>query len=226
MVTPIQPVLPGSPIKPTETAFDKSSRAISEAQRLLIQNKITGADAMRITSMISMAQKSQGSGKLVEAHRAAKEAVQIASQYGDGLTPVAKETDKADSVSPGKADDEKDDRLPASESMGDEDGGLFDPKKTTYTDGSDDSGISFQYAQPISDIQAPFAVRQHEISHVRRDTQDAIINGQKVMSSVTVRHRIDETGSPFIDGGRARILIFPKKEIPQIEKGQFFDHDA
>lgn len=58
-------------------------------------------------------------------------------------------------------------------------------------------------------------MRQHELSHIRRETSDAIIEGRRVQASVTIKRSIDpETGEVIVEGGRARILDFPEVQLP------------
>lgn len=213
MVTPIQPgsfPVQTQPTQPTaESRGSRIDRSLSEAKRLLNEHHITGAKAMRISALIESAEHSAGSGNTAEAERMAREALNVTREIAD-------ESGKRDTTSLSRNNDNI-----GQSAAADKEGSAFDEplpterETTHFQDGSEDQGISFQFAQPLTQAQAPFAVRQHELSHVRRDTSDAILNGQRVMTSVRIFSRIDpHTGERHVEGGNTRIVIFPNIEHP------------
>lgn len=210
MVTPVQP---GSfPIhnQPEEPRNSKVERSLSEAKRLIFENKITGAKASRIQGLIDSAEQNASAGKVVDAERIAREALNTTQKAAD-------EKSGSDTIGTGSSSDDEEDTnaiTNADEETDSSDGNLLAERETTsYTDGSSDEGVSFQYAQPLTQAQAPFAVRQHELSHVRRDTSEAILNGQRVLTSVRIFSRIDpQTGERHVEGGNTRIIVFPNIE--------------
>lgn len=210
MVTPIQPGSFPVQNQPAENLNSKIDRSLSEAKRLLFENKLTGAKAMRIQGMIDTAEQSASSGKVIDAERIAREALNFTRESVD-------ESSNNNSIGVGKSTDEDEETstiLNTDEESDSSDDNLIAERETSnYTDGSSDEGVSFQFAQPLTQAQAPFAVRQHELSHVRRDTSDAILNGQRVMTSVRIFSRIDpRTGERHVEGGNARIIVFPNIE--------------
>lgn len=212
MVTPIQPGTFPYHTQHAENQSGKINRPLSEAKRLLFEHRITGAKAMRIQGLIESAEQTAGSGKVIEAERIAREALNITRQTIDETGITSTET----SAKIPKDEDEQDKTAIGTEESDTTDKNLIAERETTtYSDGSDDEGISFQYAQPLTQAQAPFAVRQHELSHVRRDTSEAILNGQKVLTSVRIFSRIDPmTGERHVHGGNTRIVVFPNIEAP------------
>jgi hypothetical protein len=209
MVTSVQP---GSfPIQnqPTENRNSKIDRSLSEAERLIFENKLTGAKATRIQGLIESAKQSASAGKVVDAERIAREALKFTRETVD-------ESSNSSSIGTGSSPDDEDETntIPnASEETDENREPLSDRETTSYTDASGDEGVSFQFAQPLTQAQAPFAVRQHELSHVRRDTSEAVLNGQRVMTSVRIFSRIDpKTGERHIEGGNTRIIVFPDLE--------------
>ncbi len=213
MVTAIGRVLPGSSVQTAEPASEKTQRSIAEARRLVTQNHVTGAKAMRIINMLSQAQQSVTAGKSVDAERLAREALKIA-QEEENPTEIpsrsASNEEQENAAAPMQPNGENSDETPASNAMGVDPDQPFERETTSYADGSDDSGVSFQSAQPLTPAQAPFAVRLHELSHIRRETSDAILNGQRVLTSVAIHSRIDPmTGERHVGGGRTRVIVFP-----------------
>lgn len=195
-----------------ESLRDSAERSIDEARRLLVQDKVTGVDALRLYARISQAEQVVGKGNPLDAKRIAQDALRKVKDLVDDSNAAAV-TSSNDKNKPSSV---KNNSTPAADSLGVEGDGVFQRDTTLYQDGSDDSGISFQYAQPLTPAQAPFAVRQHELSHVRRETSDAILEGRRVIASVTVHQRIDpESGKINVEGGRARAVIFPKAPVPE-----------
>lgn len=210
MVTPIQPGSFPQQSDPAQTRNSKIVRQIAEAKRLVNENKITGAKAMRVQRMIEDAEQNASSGRIVTAEQIARKALSFTRETVDSSTITGQTT--------GSSEGEKSEEtsvLPNAEEESDStDANLLPGRETSnYADDSSDEGVSFQFEQPLTQAQAPFAVRQHELSHVRRDTSDAILNGQRVMTSVRIFSRIDpRTGERHVDGGNARIIIFPNIE--------------
>ncbi|MEW6234439.1 MAG: hypothetical protein AB1656_03540 [Candidatus Omnitrophota bacterium] len=222
MVTSMGPIDYAAKAQPIENEADRTSRSIAEARRLIAQNQIAGAKAMRILAMLSTAEQNMGEGRTVEAQRIAREALKQAKDASDE-TNAALLNQTAAAANPQNALEE----TPAAKAQGASAKEPFQRKTTNYADGSSDAGVSFQSATPLTPGQAPFAVMQHELSHVRRETSDAILNGQRIMASVTIHSRVDPvTGDRQVGGGQARILIFPNVESPQPASGKNLDIKA
>ena len=195
----------------------KSEQAITQVQQLLVQNRITGVDALRITGMITQAQNFMGSGDPSDAQRIAKQALKIAMKYDTGFpASKSKNQQNQDIKLPGSSGTAADSQNNTNSKTTSKDQPMGSEEKVLYKDSSNDGGISFQYATPVSNIAAPFAVVAHEEAHVRRETGDAILNSQHVMTSVQILQHFDPvTGEVRIDGGRTRVIIFPKYNPPQ-----------
>ncbi len=76
-----------------------------------------------------------------------------------------------------------------------------------YKDVSDEAGVSFTYASPLSGPESFVAVPAHEMEHVGNAVDRAIFKGDNVM--VFVSYRIDYdpyTGEPFMAGGTTRTI--------------------
>lgn len=208
MVTPVQPGSFPIQIQSAENRNSKIDRSLSEAKRLLFEHRITGVKAMRIQGLIETAEQNALSGKVIDAERIAREALNYTRETVD-------EAVNNGAIGTGaKAKEDETTVIPNAEEGATTYKNLLAERETTnYADGSDDEGISFKFSQPLTQAQAPFAVRQHELSHVRRDTSDAILNGQKVYTSVRIFSRIDpRTGERHVDGGNTRIIVFPNIE--------------
>lgn len=216
MVTSVGPVLPGSSAQAAESAPDeKTQRSIAEARRLITQNHITGAKAMRLSTMLTQAQQNVSSGKVFDAQRLAREALKLAQDESDSTGTANTENGNAPPATTSGDENNPDNSTGATQEANPND--LLQRNTTSYQDASDDSGVSFQYAEPLTQAQAPFAVRLHELSHVRRETSEAILNGQHVMASVTVSSHIDpQTGERQVGGGRTRVIVFPEIQIESI----------
>jgi len=220
MVTSIGTAAYTANAQPADNEADRTSRSIAEARRLIAQNQITGAKAMRILTMLTTAEQSIGQGKTINAQRIAREALKQAKDASDETNAALLNQNAAN---PNNALDE----TPAAKAQGASANQPFQRNTTNYTDGSSDSGVSYQSATPLTPGQAPFAVMQHELSHVRRETSNAILNGQRIMASVTIHSRVDPaTGERQVGGGQARILIFPNVDSPQLTSGKNIDVKA
>jgi len=226
MVDSIGPVQAIDPINSNDPASRKTQRSIAEAKRLLTQNHVTGSKAMRVVNMLSQAKQDVSAGKGVDAQRIAREALKIAEETSDPISPADPTAEPDDEASIPAEENREDAQTPASQAQGIDPNQPFERDTVSYADGSGDSGVSFQYSQPVATEQAPFAVRQHELSHVRRETSDAILNGQRVLASVTIHNRIDPaTGERLVGGGNAHVIIFPEIK-PMFPTGQKVDLTA
>ncbi len=226
MVDAIGPVQASNPIKPYDPASSKTQRSIAEAMRLLNQNHVTGSKAMRVVNMLAQAKQNVSAGKGIDAQRIAREALKIAEETADPISPADPTAQPEKEASTAPEGNDESGQIPASEAQGIDPNQPLERDTVSYADGSSDSGVSFQYSQPVGSAQAPFAVRQHELSHVRRETSDAILNGQRVLASVTVHNRIDPaTGERFVGGGNAHVVIFPEIK-PMFPTGQKVDLTA
>ncbi len=215
METSIEPISPIQSSRETQPIQEKTNRSINEARRLILQNKVTGAKALHLYTLLNQAEQNLSRSNTFEAHRIARQALNQA----ESLTQADREN--LPSLDPNASQEDK--KSPQMESSEDrrantdhEAKALLGERETrTYRDGSSDSGISFQAETPLTPAQAPFAVRQHELSHIRRETSEAILNGQRIIASAAVHSRVDpRTGERTVDGGRARIVIMPNIEPP------------
>ncbi len=209
MVTPVPPVpLTGAAQQPARLNADQTLRSIAEARRILFENHITGAKASRIMAMLSMAEQYVGNGRSFDAQRIAREALKQVRGIEEDIKPSASRQEEEKPIRP--EDNPENEETPAEEALDSDGNSVFQRETTSYQDGSSDSGISFQSPTPFTQAQAPFAVRQHELSHVRRETSDAILEGRRVMTSVQIHSHIDpQTGERHVGGGRARVIVFP-----------------
>ncbi len=228
MDTSVGAISPVHQAGPQENQSVKTSRSIAEAKRLLAKNQVTGAKAMRILNMLSVAEQNMGQGNTIQAQRIAREALSAVRDIDENSNPINPNRKEESEAASAPTSNDETEETPANnvlaESESDE---PFQRETTSYQDGSDDSGISFQAAQPLTPAQAPFAVRQHELSHVRRETSDAILNGQRVLASVTIHSHIDPTtGQQHIGGGRARVIVFPDMEQKPLQNGNNLDIKA
>lgn len=198
---------------------DPTSRSLSEARRLINQHHIAGSKATRVLNLVGQAEQKIGEGEKVDAGRIARDALKMARETVDATgAPGTVIPTRPGEAAPGEENEKsaESDATPAEEALGVENSPIFKRETTNYADGSDDQGISFQYAQPLTQGQAFFAVKQHELSHVARDTREAILNGQRVQASAAVHAHIDPaTGELHVSGGRSRIIIYPNIELSQ-----------
>lgn len=211
MVTPITPGMAPPPTVGRGAYASQANQTIEETRRLLLQNRLTGAAAMRVSNMLALAEQRNGNGNPAQAERIARNALRMVNNIIEPPIPGSNPPGEAEDG--GTAGEETQDAAGGTDAPGEIPGPMGERETTTYRDGSDDGGISYRFSTPLSDAQAPFAVRQHELSHIRRETSEAIMNGQRVLASVTVNQGIDPaTGDPYVGGGRARIVIFPDIE--------------
>ncbi len=225
-IGPVQAINPINPINSNDPASRKTQRSIVEAKRLLTQNHVTGSKAMRVVNMLAQAKQNVSAGKGIDAQRIAREALKIAEETGNPVSPADPTTEPEEETQIAPEENNEDGQTPASQARGIDPNQPYERDTVSYADGSGDSGVSFQYSQPVASEQAPFAVRQHELSHVRRETSDAILNGQRVLASVTVHNRIDpNTGERAVGGGNAHVIIFPEIK-PMFPTGQKVDLTA
>ncbi len=233
MVTPIAPTngsqipaqrvvqetsMPARPASESSSSDnDRVRRSVAEAERIIQAEKLTGAKAMRIRGMILEAQQNQERGDSGEAERVAREALQIAQDAQGSPIPGADNGED-----PGQSGSAIENEGVVVTAQRNEDGDSFEPQEreiTNYKDGSSDSGVSMQYDQPLTPAQAPLAVAAHESSHHRRESREAIINGQRVLQSTRYFYQIDpNSGEIRITGGQARTLVFSKREQPDLNE--------
>lgn len=83
-----------------------------------------------------------------------------------------------------------------------------------FQDVSNDPGVSFTYATPLTNAQTFFAVRAHEAQHVGRRISEAILNGDSVNVYVSYRVKYDpNTGDPYLAGGVTRSVTRHKPKV-------------
>ncbi|RJP25982.1 MAG: hypothetical protein C4527_16110 [Candidatus Omnitrophota bacterium] len=219
MVTPVHPVPFTGATPQSGMSAQQTSRSIAEARRLLLENHITGAKASRIMAMLVTAEQYIGNGKSTDAQRLAREALKQVKETAEIENPADPNKENKEEVQLAPPDSENEE-TPVGDALDQDGSNVFQRETTTYQDGSSDSGISFQSPTPFTPAQAPFAVRQHELSHVRRETSDALLEGRRVMTSVTIHSTIDpRTGERHVGGGQARVIVFPKL-VSNVSTGQ------
>ena len=78
-----------------------------------------------------------------------------------------------------------------------------------YKDVSNDAGVSFTYASPLTGPESFFAVPAHEGEHVARRVGEAMMKGDQIMVFVSYNIRYDpETGEPYMAGGETWSITF------------------
>jgi hypothetical protein len=82
------------------------------------------------------------------------------------------------------------------------------PKKEItrlYKDVSNDAGVSFTYASPLTNAQSFLAVPSHEGEHAGRSISEAVLNGEQVNVIVSYSVRYDPvSGEAYMAGGETR----------------------
>jgi len=174
---------------------------------MLAGQQLEASEELRIRALIEQAKSSSQSGKAVNAYRLAHRAVQMAERFEESVPR---------SVSPKENRNERK-RPEESQRAGGFDGEETalpnEPESSIYRDGSDDPGISFKMGAPLTDLQAPLAVRMHETTHLLHETQEAILEGRRVYAGIRILSRVDpQTGRQHIAGGRAMVTLFPNIE--------------
>ncbi|HQO34808.1 MAG TPA: hypothetical protein PLG59_09115 [bacterium] len=208
--------------KPSSTSSSATQdphlrRDLKEAERLISTGKIKGAEATRVRALIDQAEISTTQGEVSEAQRLADQALDVARDEQGTLFPVSsgpkEEGKESGSTAETAPQDEK--------SQAEQEPLLKKQESSIYRDASSDSGISFKTGAPLTEEQAPFAVRAHETAHLLHETQEAILHGHKVYQTVRILSQIDPTtGERHIAGGRAIVTIFPKTDPTPAPKSQ------
>jgi hypothetical protein len=190
-----------------------SELAVRKAERILSAVNVKGADAIRLRSLIQQAKSSNESGQSIEAERLARYALEKARQMGKLPGVTAAPDGETEEPLPAPDTEPAADDQPIETSPG-----LGEPDKTLYQDNSGDAGISFQMGVPLTELQAPLAVRGHEVSHLLHETQKAVLEGRPVQAGIRIHSHVDpQTGRQHVSGGRATVYIFPNFEPPEPE---------
>ena len=190
-----------------------SAHALKEAERLLSTGQINGADATKLRALISQAKTNGENGQPSEAKRLANQALDLARELGENSSNTAP-TGKEEESEPNNES-----IGPVDTPGGDKSGPIDKQESSIYRDGSGDTGISFKMGAPLTELQAPLAVRGHETSHLLHETQEAILEGRKVYAGIRILSQIDpHTGHQHVAGGRATVTIFPNIEQPEPQK--------
>ena len=95
-----------------------------------------------------------------------------------------------------------------------------------YKDISNDVGVSFSYASPLTGPESFFAVPAHEGEHVSRRISEAMLKSKEVMVFVSYKIRYDpETGEPYMAGGETWSITFShlKPKYYEENAGKFVD---
>lgn len=198
---------------------ESSERKVREAERLLAIGEIQGAQALKVRALVEQAKSSRLTGQTTEAERLARQAVREAREE-DNYTPgSAGPMDTAEGEPPGPAH-EPDGTLIQTDST--EQPPLSQPESSVYQDRSEDGGVSMKMGAPVTDLQAPLAVRSHETSHLLHEIQDAVLEGRPVQASVRILSRIDpESGEQYVAGGRAYVTLFANTELAEPQEPSF-----
>jgi hypothetical protein len=94
-----------------------------------------------------------------------------------------------------------------------------------YKDVSNDAGVSFSYASPLTGPESFFAVPSHEGEHVARRVAEAMLKGDQIMVFVSYDIRYEpETGQPYMAGGETWAVTFsPLKSNDETNTGKLID---
>ena len=212
-IVPVRPIQAPRTGKSFSVEQERSSeRAAREAERILTAENIKGAEAIKVRALIQQVKATNQTGQSAEAQRLARHALQKARELGNlpGITPPDDEEKEEEIQSAPDAEDLVNDAPAETGSP------LDEPESSLYQDASGDAGISFKMGAPLTELQAPLAVRAHETTHLLHESQEAILEGRRVLSGIRILSRIDpNTGQRHVAGGRARVVIFPKIEPPK-----------
>ena len=190
-------------------------RDLKEAERLIDTGKIKGAEAIRIRALIDQAKISTTLGEIPEAKRLADQALDMARDEDGTILPVPSDKEEDESAPTTETVPQR------QESQGEQEPLPSKQESSIYRDASSDSGISFKMGAPLTELQAPLAVMSHETTHLRHETEEAILHGHKVYQTVRILSQIDPaTGKRHIAGGRAIVTIFPKTDPIPAPKSQ------
>ena len=89
-----------------------------------------------------------------------------------------------------------------------------------YKDVSNDAGVSFSYASPLTDSESFFSVPAHEGEHVARRVGEAMFKGDQIMVFVSYKIRYDpESGEAYMAGGETWAITFSHLKSSEGEAG-------
>lgn len=95
-------------------------------------------------------------------------------------------------------------------------------EERTYTDGSNDPGVSMKTPTKVAPQSAASAVMGHEREHVTRNAAKAQAEGREVISSsVTIHTNIcPECGKTYVSGGTTRTVTADKQQTRNPNAGK------
>jgi hypothetical protein len=198
-----------------------SERAVREAESILTAGKVKGSEALRIRALIQQAKVSTQTGKPTEAQRLARQALHVARKLGDltGITPLDSEDENAQPAPDTGNVATATPALRQAQDVGEQDSPSAQSDRSVYRDSREDGDGSLQTGAPLSELEAPLAVRSHETSHLHHEIQEAVLEGRRVDADIRIPSRTDsDTGHQETAGGRATVVTFPNTEPVEPEE--------
>lgn len=181
-------------------------RQLTRARQALTRGGLSPADAAKLRSFLTLADRALSRGDLNAAQRYADDAEQASGMAPGSPGPESLPSGPAEPTGGRDEGAGPPERGPADA------GDLGQAQRRTYHDVSSDPGVSFKQPTPLTEGQAEVMVRFHERQHIRRDTQAAAAEGRKVVQAyTTVSYRTDPaTGRRYIKGGKAIVRTVSK----------------
>jgi hypothetical protein len=176
-----------SPIENTNQISNAvSQRKLNLAKTLMYRENIQGNP--QAANYILMAEKALKNGNSAAADNFAERALQI-----------IKPPENAETVNLKKPDPPEIEKHESTEH--------------SYQDVSNDAGVSFSSPSKLTGPQSFIAVPAHEKEHVSRRVSEAVLNGDRILVSVSYKIRYDyRTGEAYMAGGTTRTIRFSRYE--------------
>ena len=172
---------------------------INRARQALTRGDLSAADAAKLRSLLTLANRALARGDTTTAQRYADDAEQ-ASGTAPGAPENANGPGQAGKDQPDQPENPDQPHAPTQ----DNDQKLGNDRRRVYQDVSSDPGVSFKQPTKLTPGQAEIMVRFHERQHLRRDTEQAEAHGRKVVYAYTaIQSRTDPaTGERYVKGGK------------------------
>ncbi len=170
---------------------------INRARQALTRGDLSAADAAKLRSLLTLANRALSRGDTATAQRYADDAEQ-ASGTPLGAPENTNGPGQAGKDQPGQPENPDQPNAPTDARK------LGNGDRRVYQDVSTDPGVSFKQPTKLTPGQAEIMVRFHERQHLRRDTQEAETHGRKVVYAYTaIQYRTDPaTGERYVKGGK------------------------
>lgn len=209
---PPQPDAGAGPDQPSANSPPGLDQQLNRARQALARGDLSAADAAKLRSFLTLANRALTRGDAANAQRYADEA-----EKASGSDPGAPANDPNGAGSggrPGQTEDPgRKNAPPAKDTQR-----LGKVERRTYKDVSSDPGVSFKQPTKLTPGQAEVLVRFHERQHLRRDTQEARADGKKVVYAYTaIQYRTDSaTGERYVKGGKT-VIQTATGQTPKID---------